>query len=151
MPKAPKTSLQYLCNISRKTWRMNLIFCVHINVKGFFKLLLSSYLCVVRHARVTQNNKFAISLQYLKKELSDEVDFLHADKHERLLQIWFWWGWSSIPKVPKIESLQCLYNISKKRLNMKLIFCMQRSIKVPKSLFQHFGHQSFLQGWYYHY
>ena len=40
-----------------------------------------------RHAQITQNNKFAISLQYLKKELSDEVDFLHADKHESLLQI----------------------------------------------------------------
>ena len=26
-------------------------------------------------------------MQYLKKELSDEVDFLHADKHESLLQI----------------------------------------------------------------
>ena len=25
--------------------------------------------------------------------------------------IWFWWGWSSIPKVPKIASLQYLYNI----------------------------------------
>ena len=35
----------------------------------------------------TQNNKLAISLQYLKKELSDEVDFLHADNHESLLQI----------------------------------------------------------------
>ena len=35
----------------------------------------------------TQNNKFAISLQYLKKEVSNEVDFLHADKHESLLQI----------------------------------------------------------------
>ena len=33
------------------------------------------------------NLKFAISLQYLKKELSDEIDFLHADKHESLLQI----------------------------------------------------------------
>ena len=31
--------------------------------------------------------KFAISLQYLKKELSDEIDFLHVDKHESLLQI----------------------------------------------------------------
>ena len=30
---------------------------------------------------------FAISLQYLKKEVSDEVDFLHAEKHESLLQI----------------------------------------------------------------
>ena len=34
-----------------------------------------------------QNNKFAISLQYLKKESSDEVDFLHTDKDESLLQI----------------------------------------------------------------
>ena len=32
-------------------------------------------------------NKFAISLQYLKREVSDEIDFLHADKHESLLQI----------------------------------------------------------------
>ena len=44
-------------------------------------------MCVARHAQITQNNKFAISLQYLKKEVNDEVDFLHADKHESLLQI----------------------------------------------------------------
>ena len=42
---------------------------------------------MARHAQITQNNKFPISLQYLKNELSDEVDFLHADKHESLLQI----------------------------------------------------------------
>ena len=42
---------------------------------------------MVRHAQITQNNKFAISLQYLKKEASNEVDFLRADKHESLLQI----------------------------------------------------------------
>ena len=30
---------------------------------------------------------FIISLQYLKKEVSDEVDLLHAGKHESLLQI----------------------------------------------------------------
>ena len=39
------------------------------------------------HAQVTQNDKFAISLQYRKEELSDKVDFLHADKHKSLLQI----------------------------------------------------------------
>ena len=27
----------------------------------------------------------AISLQYLEKEMSGEVDFLHADKHESFL------------------------------------------------------------------
>ena len=44
-------------------------------------------MCVARYAQITQNNKFAISLQYLKKEVSDEVDFLHADMHESFLQI----------------------------------------------------------------
>ena len=65
---------------------INLIFCLQIN-KGFFKLLLSFYVCVARHPRITQNNKFAVSLQYLKKELSDEVDLLHAGEHENLLRI----------------------------------------------------------------
>ena len=31
--------------------------------------------------------KSAVSLQYLKKELSYEVDVLQADKHESLLQV----------------------------------------------------------------
>ena len=44
-------------------------------------------MCVARHAQITKNNKFAISLQYLKKEVSDEVDLLHADEQESFLQI----------------------------------------------------------------
>ena len=31
---------------------------------------------MARHAQITQNDKFAISLQYLKNEMSDKVDFL---------------------------------------------------------------------------
>ena len=38
------------------------------------------------NAQTTQNNMFASSLQYLKKEVSDEADFLQAEKHESLLQ-----------------------------------------------------------------
>ena len=38
---------------------------------------------MARHAQITQNSKFAISLN----EVSDEVDFLHADKRESFLQI----------------------------------------------------------------
>ena len=44
-------------------------------------------MCVARYAQIIQNKKFAISLQYLKKEVNDGVDFLHAGKHENLLQI----------------------------------------------------------------
>ena len=39
------------------------------------------------HVQIIQNNKLLIFLQHLKKEMSDEVDFVHADKHESLLQI----------------------------------------------------------------
>ena len=42
---------------------------------------------MARHSQITQNNKFAISLQYLKKEASEKVDFLHEGKYESFLQI----------------------------------------------------------------
>ena len=44
-------------------------------------------MCVARHAQITKNNKFAISLQHIEKEVSDAVDFSHADKYESLLKI----------------------------------------------------------------
>ena len=39
------------------------------------------------HTQITQNNKFALSFQNIKKEVSDEVDFVHAEKRESFLQI----------------------------------------------------------------
>ena len=43
---------------------------------------------IARHVYITQNNKVAIFLQYIQKEVSDEIDFLHVvDKHESSLQI----------------------------------------------------------------
>ena len=89
-----------------------------------------------RHVQIIKNNKFAISLQHVKREVSDAVNILHADKHESLLQIdtkIFRWVRSSIPKVPKKASLQCLYNIPKK-LEMKLSLVMQINIKVFQQL-----------------
>ena len=44
---------------------------------------------MVKHSQSYQNSKFAMSLQYLKKEVRDEVDFLHADKHQSFLQVDF--------------------------------------------------------------
>ena len=44
---------------------------------------------MVKHSQSSQNSKFAMSLQYLKKEVRDEVDFLHADKHQSELQVDF--------------------------------------------------------------
>ena len=44
---------------------------------------------MVKHSQSSQNNKFAMSLQYLKKEVRDEVNFLHVDKHQSFLQVDF--------------------------------------------------------------
>ena len=44
---------------------------------------------MVKYSQSSQNSKFAMSLQYLKKEVRDEVDFLHADKHQSFLQVDF--------------------------------------------------------------
>ena len=65
---------------------------------------------------VLQNNKYAESLHYLKKELSYETD-----EHENLLQvntIVFDRVHQACPKYP--ERLQCLCDILRKKLGMKL-------------------------------
>ena len=40
---------------------------------------------VARHAQITQNNKFANSLQYIEKKVNDEGDLLQAYKYESFL------------------------------------------------------------------
>ena len=44
---------------------------------------------MVKHSQSSQTRKLAMSLQYLKKEVRNEVDFLHADKHQSFLQVDF--------------------------------------------------------------
>ena len=66
---------------------MKWFFCLQINPKVFYEAIESFWVCVTRLVQSTQNNKFAISLQYLKKNGKNKVDFLLADKHQRFLQI----------------------------------------------------------------
>ena len=49
--------------------------------------MLSFLVAIARHPQSNQNNKFAKPLQYLKKELRNDVDFLPADKHQDFLQV----------------------------------------------------------------
>ena len=69
MPKVPKiTSLQYLCNISRKRRGINIIFCMKRHIKVLYKRVVSFLLVLARHVQSTQNSKFVISLQYLNNK-----------------------------------------------------------------------------------
>ena len=87
------------------------------------------------HAQITQNNKFAISLQYLKKELSDEVDFLHADNHESLLKI------DSIILIGIIKHSQSFQN---GKFAMSLQY-LKKEVKDEVDFLHADKHQSFLK------
>ena len=73
------------CNISGKKSVMKFIFGMQINIKVFHKFIVSFWVCVARHAQITQNK--LESLQYLQKNVCDEVDFLSADKYKSFLQV----------------------------------------------------------------
>ena len=50
--------------------------------ESLFKIEIMNLMEMVKYSQSSQNSKFAMSLQYLKKKVRDEVDFLHADKNQ---------------------------------------------------------------------
>ena len=52
-----------------------------LDIKVSYKVILL-LMVITKHSQSTQSNKFAISLQYLIKEVRNGVHFLHADKHQ---------------------------------------------------------------------
>ena len=120
LPKLPKiASLQNLCIISRKKWGMKLIFVADDH---FHKLMLSFLMGVDRHVWSTQNIKNAVSSQYFKKELSYEINLLHADKHNSLLQgdgIGFAEFCQTCPNYPGKFAISW-WHFLRKKLGMKL-------------------------------
>ena len=88
-------------------------------------------------------------LQYLKKEVRDEVCFcmqinikvpyklistFWASKFPTSWYYHYLWAWSNILKLYKGTSLLHLYNISRKKLVTEFILCMQININVSTSL-----------------
>ena len=97
-------------------------------------------MCVTRHAQITENKKFAISLQYRKKEVNDEVDFLYTGKHENLLQI------DTMILVGMVKHLQSSQN-SKFAMSLQ---CLRKEVRNGG----HFWHVDKLKvsaNWYYHF
>ena len=89
-------------------------------------------MCVARHAQITHTKKFAVSLQYLKREVNDEVDFLHAGKHENSLQIDTMILNEMVKHFQSSQNSKCTMSVQylQKEDRDKLISCMQISIKM---------------------
>ena len=133
-------SLQYF-----KKWVIQLIFCMQISIKTWFKLIpsfwSSSCFWWSRCSSIPKIPKIA-SLQFFtisQKEARDKVDLLHADNNQSFLQVdlstkWYYhYSWAFILKVLKVTSRKYLYSIWKKKLRMEFIFCMQINIKTAAS------------------
>ena len=58
-----------------------------LGIKIFYKVILSLLIGMINHSQSTQSNKFVISLQYLKKEVRDEVDILFTDEYKLTLAL----------------------------------------------------------------
>ena len=115
MPKVPKIrsqtcwyciSLQYI----QKNVGMMLIFCLQINAKVFYELIVSLWVCVARNVvpKVT-------SLLFLCNKWWSW--FFHADKHESFLQtgvMIFEGNGQAFPKFPK-KQVYNVFTISRKR------------------------------------
>ena len=96
---------------------------------------------MLKHFQSSQNSKFTMSVQYLKKEVRDKVDFLHADKYQSGLVDFSTLGtkvgykvilWVLISMMKHFQITQRnnfanLCNISKK-LGIEFIFCMQKNV-----------------------
>ena len=60
-----------------------------MKIKVFYKLMLSFFMGIARHAESTENSKYAVFLQCLKKGSGQEADLLHTDKHVMINTIIF--------------------------------------------------------------
>ena len=107
---------------------------------------------VARDAQITQNKKFAIFLQYLKKEVNDEIDFLHVDNNENLLQIdtMILMGMIKLSKSSRNSKFELSLQYLKKEVR-NLILRMWINIKMAYKLISTLWAPKFPTRWYYHY
>ena len=95
--------------------------------------MLSVLMDMIKHSQSTQSNKFAISLQYIKKEVRDGIDFLHTDKHQSFykLALLFLMGVARhVYSTRNRKFVIFLQNIKKEVLQLLLRFVLMQNIQI---------------------
>ena len=112
----PKYTKFQVCNIFlylKENVKDEVDFCLKSIIEDFPKLVLSFHVRVARNINTIQNSKVAFSLQYIKEEMSNEIDFFHVDNHESSykLALIFDWNDQTFPKFPKFKLAMSLQYI----------------------------------------
>ena len=72
---------------SSSKWIKGNFISLYLFYKVSYKVVLSLLMGVIKHSECTQSNMFAISLQYLKKDVRNGVHFLHTDEHQNFYKL----------------------------------------------------------------
>ena len=87
---------------------------------------------MIKHSQNIQSNKFAISLQFLKKAVKNGVIFC-VQINIKVSTSWhyrFWWKWLDISQVPKIGSWQFLQYFMKNVSQLLLFSIVMQNIQI---------------------
>ena len=131
MPKVPKITCISL-HISRKAWGDKVDFLPADKHKSFLQVDGITSGVHSQACPESQNNKFTDVFVIFKGKhegWSWSFAYKWTSKVSSCCYYHFRCVWSGMPKLPKITSLLFLRNILRKKWVMKLIFCMQISIK----------------------
>ena len=96
-----------------------------LGIKVSYKMILSLFIGTIKHSQSTQSNKFAVSLQYLKKEVKGEVHVLRADKHQSFFKLAFLFLMKMVRHVQSTQnrkSIIILQDLKKKSLAIAFLF-----------------------------
>ena len=119
-PNYPKWKVCYFPAILEKEVRNEVDFLHVDNHESMLQIDTMILMGMVKHSQISENSKFAMSLQYLKKKLEMTLilwmhinikgsnKFISALWLSKLPTRWYyhyWWAWSSILKVLKVTSL----------------------------------------------
>ena len=72
---------------SSSKWIKGNFISLYLFYKVSYKVVLSLLMGIIKHSECTQSNMFAISLQYLKKDVRNGVHFLHTDEHQNFYKL----------------------------------------------------------------
>ena len=89
--------------------------------------------CLYNNLKKKLEMKLTFWMQIHIKVSYKLISTLWGSKFAIGLYYHYWWEWLSILKVLKVTSLKHFYNVSKKKLGIEFIFCMQINIKTSTS------------------
>ena len=147
MPKLGKIkSLLVFCNVLRNKWVIKLIFCMQINIQVSYKLILWFWCGWSNIPKVLKIASLGCLYNISKKDVRDEVDFLHADKHQTFLQVDFNTLGINVPYKVTLSLLMGVIKCSQRTQSNKFVITLQylkKEIRYGAHFLHTYKHQNF--------